>query len=512
MYGIRYFLRQSALVAGIGASTIGFAAPAYIQDGATIISSYELAHQALREKKFTELDNALSMLQAAYESDTNNESQLRRALGWLEIADPDWEPLFNEWVKHYPQSYVAHLARARYHYAMADAWGKHREANNSPPKQIELARSHLATAYEYLGSATKLTAKPITAYQYMINSANLMLNREVSFEVLQRAIKTDPYATGPYEAYVALLSPHWGGSFDAMTAFASRIDSQDHPKLKQLAQEIRSKVISDQAGYLLHSQRRLDALKGYQEAVAASGSNHYAFRMLGHIYHEMGQTENSLANYNRALALSPDNTEYLVSRSAVLHLARRIDAMLADLRVAAELGDLTAARGLGLILLDGIGGIPPDVPEGLRWLERAAYFWDSEAIYQLGQTYERGEGVAPDHAKAVAYYRNCANLKNLMCQNNLGIMLWYGRGTPADQDEAARLWIRVHKTGDWHGRHNLEYFFSASERVRLAFRFGPGRWALEPLATLALLVLGAILLAWIMIKRPFAPRARRRAS
>lgn len=506
MQSILSFCRRAALTAGFLVASLALAANDDPAPATAAIASLEAAHAALKQGRFAELEQSLALIQANYEADTNAEAGMRRTFRWFEIADPELEASLDQWVDRYPQSHAARLTRGLFLYAMAKGWRGHAYVNKTHAARLEFMDGYLQRSLRDLEAASKLTDKPTLAYTTMINAARLVGGGDFAAEVLGRAIKTDRHAEGPYYAYAIMLEPRWGGSYDAMQALAAQADAEDHPKMKRVAKFIRSSVVTDQADAKYREKDRLGALKGYQEAVSISDENSYALCMLGQLYHVMGQTGNALASYNRALAIAPNDTNCMINRSAALHIARRDEAMLADLRQAAALGDLGAIRRLGFILLEGVGGIPPNAAEGLHWLERAAYFWDTEAIYQLGQTYERGEGVAPDHAKAVAYYRNCANLQNLMCQNNLGIMSWYGRGTPSDQDEAARLWIRVHKAGDWHGRHNLEYFFSASERIRLAFRFGPGRWALEPLLTLAAIAFGAMVISWMLLRRRVGTR------
>lgn len=502
------FCRSATLVAGILIAGFVLAATDDLALAQSAITNLEAAHAALKQGRFAELEQTLSAVQAKYEADTNAEATMRRTFRWFEVANPELEASFDQWVNLFPQSYAARLGRGLFLHSMAGAWRGRGYINQTHPARIEFMDGYLGRSYRDLEAASKLTNKPILAYATMISSAKLVGRGDFAAEVLSRAIKTDPHAVTPYYIYASMLEPRWGGSHEAMLALAAQAETEDHPKMKRLAKFIRSSVVADQADDKYRAKDRLAALKGYQEAVAISQENTYALCMLGQLFHAMGQTDNALASYNRALAIGPNDTNCMINRSAALHLARRDAAMLADLLQAAELGDMNAVRRLGFILLEGVGGIPPNVPEGLRWLERAAYFWDTEAIYQLGQTYERGEGIAPDHAKAVGYYRNCANLKNLMCQNNLGIMLWYGRGTPSDQNEAARLWIRVHKQGEWRGGHNLEYFLSPTERVLLAFRHGPGRWALEPLLTITAIVLGALVIGWMLMRRRLAGTAR----
>lgn len=470
---------------------------------------WEAARAALKGGRFGELEASLGAAQAAYEGDTNAEHAMHEAFGWLKVTDPELEALFDRWVAEYPRSYSARLARGQYLYAMARAWRGTAWSNQTHPARFEHMNQYLERAYRDLGDASALTAKPIRAYRLMILAAQLVGGREVATELLDRAVKTDRFATSAYQAYAELLTPRWGGSHAEMRSLADRLEAENHPQLSLIAKDLRGDILADQADQRYFAGDRLGALKGYQAAVAEHPRHIYSHCMLGSLFNDLGQTDNALNAVNAGLKLDPYNTDCLLRRVRVLHTARRSQAMLADLRLAAALDHPAAVRQLGLLLVDGGEGIPANVPEGIRWLERAAYFWDIQPLLQLGLTFERGAGVRADHPRAVGYYRACANLRNVQCENNLGIMLWYGRGAKADPEGAARLWIRVHKQGEWRGGHNLEYFFPPLERLRLAFLYGPGKWALAPLATTALLILGAMLIAWLLIRRPFAPRAKR---
>lgn len=472
----------------------------------------EAAHAALRQGRFAELNEELARAQTEYEADTNAEERMSASFRRFRIADPELEAAFDEWVKAYPESYGARMARGLYLFAMGRAWRGFAYIDNTHPTRLDYMDGYLKRSFEDLEAATTLTAKPILAYQVLIDAAQLVGGGAAATEVLNRAMKTDPHATGPYFAYANMQKPRWGGSYDAMRMLAAQVETESHPKMKRLARQIRSMVISDQTDADYDENNRLAALKGYQEAIAVADDNTYAHCMLGWLYHALGQTDNALAALNRAVAANPGDTKCLVTRADAQYQARRDQAMLDDLREAATLGDQSAARRLGYIFSEGTGNVARDLPQALHWLERAAYFWDIQALFQLGLIHERGLGIKPDHAKAVGYYRACANLRDTQCENNLGLMLWYGRGAEANPEEAARLWIRVHKKGEWRGGHNLEYFFSPTERVFLALRHGPGKWAQAPLATLGLLLLGAIVIAWIMIRRPFAPRAKRASA
>lgn len=473
------------------------------------LAAIQQAHQSLHEGRYVELDAELGALQAAYEADTNWEYALERSFRRFQFADPELGPPLDQWVGSHPQSYPARMARALYSYQMARAWRGRAYIGRTHPARLELMEEYLKRASRDLEAAVTLTQKPLLAYEVMIGMARYIGAREIARDLLDRAAKTDQYATGPYMAYAMLLLPRWGGSYDALANLAREAGAVSHPKMTWLAAYIGSVAKADKADALWSDRDLVGAMRGYQEAVLASRDYVWAQCGLAGVYRALGQTDNALASAQGALARHGDSVDCLEERAKAHDLQRRQEAVLDDLRSAAFLGSLDSAHRLGLLLTNSGKGVKRDLAEGLHWLERAAYFWNARALFELGLAYENGLGIPANHARSVEFYRACANLKMVECENNLAMMLWYGKGVAEDHEEAARLWIRVHKQGDWHGRHNLEFFFSPMERVGLSLRHGPGMWAWKPLATIGMLILGAILIAWILIKRPFDTRIRR---
>lgn len=472
-------------------------------------AAIQQAHQSLREGRYVELDAELGALQTAYEADTNLEYALDRSFRRFQVADPELGPPLDQWVGNHPQSFPARMARALYNYQMARAWRGRAYIGRTHPARLDLMEEYLKKASRDLEAAVTLTQKPLLAYGVMIGMARYIGAREVARDLLDRAAKTDQYATGPYMAYAMLLLPRWGGSYDALANLAREAGAVSHPKMTWLAAYIGSVAMADKADRLWSDGDLTGAMRGYQEAVLASRDYIWAQCGLAGVYRALGQTGNALASAQAALARHGDSIDCIEESAKAHDLMRQQEAVLDDLRSAAILGSLDSAHRLGLLLTNSGKGVKRDITEGLHWLERAAYFWNASALFELGLAYEHGLGTPANHKRSVEYYRACANLKMIECENNLAMMLWYGKGVAEDHDEAARLWIRVHKQGDWHGRHNLEFFFSPMERVGLSLQHGPGMWAWKPLATIGMLILGAMLIAWILIKRPFDTRIRR---
>jgi TPR repeat protein len=108
-----------------------------------------------------------------------------------------------------------------------------------------------------------------------------------------------------------------------------------------------------------------------------------------------------------------------------------------------------AALIIGEALTHGIG-VPENVPAALRWLwlSLAAQQGVSEADYQIGRIYEVGNGVAPNLAMAVRYYRKAADHLNTSAQLRLGAIFQQGLGVAADMKEAQHWYEEAANRGN----------------------------------------------------------------
>lgn len=67
---------------------------------------------------------------------------------------------------------------------------------------------------------------------------------------------------------------------------------------------------------------------------------------------------------------------------------------------------------------------------------------DVEAQFNLGVSYDQGQGVAQDAKQAVVWYRKAAEQGFAAAQHNLGVMYLDGRGVPQDNSQAY-VWLSV---------------------------------------------------------------------
>jgi TPR repeat protein len=115
---------------------------------------------------------------------------------------------------------------------------------------------------------------------------------------------------------------------------------------------------------------------------------------------------------------------------------------LADLRAAAEAGDLAAMADIADRFYFGVRGPPKDDTQALVWTRRAAAANVAVAQEQFGFMHTRGEGgLAIDDKAAFRLYRLASDQGEPTAQGNLAYAYMHGAGVAKDY-AAALLWAR----------------------------------------------------------------------
>jgi tetratricopeptide (TPR) repeat protein len=244
-------------------------------------------------------------LQAAYEADTNREPAIKLAMREFTRPDPALEPLFDEWIRRAPQSYVARTARGAYRVAMAHAWRGDAWAKDVPPARFDMMNKYLEVAHQDLEDAVGLTAKPMVAIETQMRLLSLVGRLDLIKERLDKAVELDPAAFGPRLQYLYMLQPRWGGSHEAMRAFGKPFAGDVHPKLRVLAKRAEANVLWDQANNAESNRDYVSAVRMYEQANAAYDDDAGILCALGRVYHAIGQTDKAIDLFNRGLGSDP---------------------------------------------------------------------------------------------------------------------------------------------------------------------------------------------------------------
>ncbi len=124
------------------------------------------------------------------------------------------------------------------------------------------------------------------------------------------------------------------------------------------------------------------------------------------------------------------------------------------LREAAAGGDPKALYEIGNRYAEG-RGVAADMAKAAEWYEKAAEDGLAPAQYRLGSFYEKGIGVGRDIASAKKWYAQAAEAGNASAMHNLAVLHAMDAQTAAENETAARWFMRAAELGVRDSQFNL---------------------------------------------------------
>jgi len=122
--------------------------------------------------------------------------------------------------------------------------------------------------------------------------------------------------------------------------------------------------------------------------------------------------------------------------------AKQYDRALPLFRSAAKDGNGEAARCMGDMYANGLGGLPKDDAQAVSWYRKAAEAGDAAGMVSLAQAYGFGRGLARDDVQAVMWFRKAADAGDAVAMGFLGYAYANGAGGLAKDDAEAVMWYR----------------------------------------------------------------------
>jgi uncharacterized protein len=104
---------------------------------------------------------------------------------------------------------------------------------------------------------------------------------------------------------------------------------------------------------------------------------------------------------------------------------------------------------------------------------------DPNALFNIGQAYRLGRGVAADTKVALDYYMRAANLGHVAAQGNAGTLLYFSDAPIRDRDQAIDWWQKASANGDPRANYMLGVLHFNGEEVEKDW---PRAYALTTLA------------------------------
>jgi localization factor PodJL len=129
------------------------------------------------------------------------------------------------------------------------------------------------------------------------------------------------------------------------------------------------------------------------------------------------------------------------------------------LRSAASAGDAAAAYEVGVRFAEG-RGVPADMGEAARWLERAAAKGLAPAQFRYGSLLEKGHGAKKDIAQARRLYLAAAAAGNAKAMHNLAVLYAEGVDGKPDYNVAAQWFHKAAMRGIPDSQFNLGVLYA----------------------------------------------------
>ncbi len=224
------------------------AAPGAVPNGrrAQLRAEANLTRGLLEQGNYAELDWRMNGFQRAYEAHTLDEDGLLRAFAAFNVTDPALQVSLDAWVRAFPRSYAARLARGTYYFTSGTQTRGTKDVRHTTDAQWIGMAVYYGKARDDLRASLALDSKPLLTYNLLIRISMENGTRARSRSLLDAALKIDPTAMSVRRAYMRSLETRWGGNLDEMLAFM---------------QETRSAGISDEQ--LSSLQRLIDEERGW---------------------------------------------------------------------------------------------------------------------------------------------------------------------------------------------------------------------------------------------------------
>ncbi len=290
-----------------GAKTEDFGYPTQTVDRLAV-------RRLLTGRSFDELDRILAAYADSALADYRLEYRLFDAYEAFDVAVPSLEPLLNAWVQRRPKSAPALLARGTFF--MASGWQARGEslAQETRLDQFRRMAAFFKRSVADFAAAVALAPNSIVAYRQMIWLARSQGNVNASRNLLDEALKIQPYSYEVRSAHMRSLVPRWGGSYEAMAAFAeeSAPFAKRNPRIKAL----RGFVDWDEGRVAERADRKGDAIEAYNRAIAFGNLSQFRYER-GSYFARSDQNADALEDFNAALSQNPQDTDALYERAGV---------------------------------------------------------------------------------------------------------------------------------------------------------------------------------------------------
>jgi len=254
--------------------------------------------EMIRRREFDALDAVYGALQADVARDVKHEMRFADAFEAVHRDEPTLLASISAWVTARPRSAHARVARASYQFAAA--WRRRGTAYvaDTPEENIRGMTELAQRAVDDVVAALQIDSTHLIAYEVAIGVTKLAGSHELAAQLMTRGLAIHRGSYDLRRAFITMLWPRWGGSENAMVAFAEQAarDSALNPRLATL----RGAVYENRANDSSLARNYAGAVRELNKAVAFGPERMYV-RGRGEAYFRLGAYEYAFADLRFAL-------------------------------------------------------------------------------------------------------------------------------------------------------------------------------------------------------------------
>jgi tetratricopeptide (TPR) repeat protein len=342
------------------------------------------ATDLLQRGDFQHLEQYFSGIQGQFRSGQASAEELRNAFRAFYPTDRSLAPKYDAWVKTYPNSYAARVARAIYYKKIGYEERGGNYLSETGETQIGKMDQAMQKAIGDFGASIKMDPKPFLSYFNMIDITSSYAGIAYTRQMYDHAINLAPMFVDVRRKYMLALEDKWGGSLEQMQEFFNECKQQALPE-SQL-NTLKSMVYEDAALKLEQSGNLAAAESAYRKAIELGGTECdtcLAFS-LSKILVQENKVAEAIPFLDRYVKDHPLDMPTLEWRASLDLKVGNVPEAVADLTKAADAGDSAAQNQLGVLYMTGVPGfIRPDAAKGVELLRQSAAQGNVQARYNL---------------------------------------------------------------------------------------------------------------------------------
>jgi tetratricopeptide (TPR) repeat protein len=251
--------------------------------------------------RHAELNTYIEQLQREFEADPRKELLTVRAIEAFATSAPELLPKLDAWAAATPASFAPYAARGTYWAEVAFRQRGTRWARDTPAEAIKGMHEAATPARRDLQHALTLAPKLVAVMRQLVGLAMPISDDLLRDDALRRAEHACPSCFSVRSKYIVSLEPRWGGSYDAMEAFAARAPVALNPRLKLL----RGYVETDRAAVAQREKKLDDALR-FANAACALGPHWDFLSTRADVLVDRNDFEHALSDLDAAIELRPE--------------------------------------------------------------------------------------------------------------------------------------------------------------------------------------------------------------